>query len=269
MSKELSVFDSLRAQIVLHVAPVAQMMVTDVASGQQAIAAVKAVKEYIDQLDEKRTGLVKPLNDQVKRINAYAKDIEGPLLAAERHIKAQLVAFEEGQERIRQAERRKEEERLREIQRAADEERNRINAEIAAKHRAEQEALSAQVDAEDPFGAEDDDTAAVDRKVLEQLQAIEAAEVVAKLDREAAVRASEAKARQYDIDAGRLKNTKKAWKAEAIDLALVPRQYLIITLNTDACLAAARGGITDIPGVKLWQETQVSIGATTSLKALT
>lgn len=269
MSKELSQFDQLRADITLFISPLTRVVVNDVESGQRVIDALRAVKSYLKRIEETRTGLVKPLNDQVKLVNSYAKDIEGPLLDVERKAKAQLVAFEEIQEMKRQEEHRKEQERMREIQRAADLERDRINSEIFAKQKAERDALANDLGAADLFGADDEVDPIAERKALEEQQAREVVERQIQIDRDAAVRAGEAKARAYDIESTRLKNTKKTWKAELIDLEKVPRNYLIITLNTAACLAAARGGIADIPGVRLYQETQVAIGANTSIKTLT
>jgi hypothetical protein len=244
------------------------MTVTDVTSGQQAVEAAKQVKALMKKLEGKRKELLDPINARAKAIRDYASEIEAPLLRAEQHIKAQLVAFEERQERIRQEARREEERKRQEIERKAAEERAAREAEIAAKRQAELDAIKEKEFEDDLFGdgAVDGDA---ERRAAEARAAEAEAQARAEAETQAKIREIEASQRQYDINANRLKNTKKAWKCEATNLDEVPRHFLTITLNTQAVLAAARGGTTSIPGVRLWQETQVAIGANTSLKSLT
>lgn len=264
MSTELKVFDSLKTDISAFVAPLTQIKVTDRNSGNQVIEALKTVKVYLKKIEEARKAIVSPLNAKVKEVNAYASDIENPLLNVERIAKAQLVAFEEIQERTRQEEHRKAQERMREIQAKADAERVIQEAALAQKQREE----GVELDAADLFGSDEGSDLEVDRKELEARQAAEKALHDARLAEEARNREMDAKIRADEIENTRLRNTKKVWKCEAVDLALVPREFLKIELNSAAVLAAARGGVTSVPGVKLWQESQIAIGAHTSLKEL-
>lgn len=261
MSKELSQFDQLKADITVFVSPVSQIAVKDALSGQKAIEAAKTIKGFLNKLEGKRKELVSPLNDQVKLINSYAKDIEAPLLNAERHIKGQLIAFEEGQEKIRQQRLREEEQKRKEIEAKALAEQERVRLEFEAKRAVALAAVEDKSEAAELFGTHDDG----DRKAVEDQLAREEAERQAQFEREAKVRAADASARAWDINATRLKNAKKSWKCEATDLSKVPREFLVITLNTAAVLAAARGGTTEIPGVRIWQETGLAIGAHTHL----
>jgi hypothetical protein len=71
--------------------------------------------------------------------------------------------------------------------------------------------------------------------------------------------------RNYAIQEQRVKNTAKLWDCEVEDITKVPREFLVISLNKAAVLAAARGGVTNIPGVKLIQKTNVRFGARTAV----
>jgi hypothetical protein len=269
MSNEVAQFSELKANITLFVAPLRSIAVTDAVSGQKVIDALKQVKGYLKQIDEKKRLLLQPLTQQVTAIRDYASGLEAPLLDVERQAKAHLVAYEEIQEKKRAEAHRKEQERLREIQRQADAERARVDALAVERAAAERLALASVQESQDLFGCEDALAAEAERVALLERQSREQEARQAELDRQEAVRAGEARARAFDIESTRLKGTKKVWKCEAIDLSQVPPAFLIVQLNTAAVLAAARGGTTQIPGVKLWQESQVSIGANTSLKKLT
>lgn len=261
MSKDLAQFDSLKADITLFVAPVTGLKVSDFKSSAEAIEAGKQIKSLMKQVEDKRKGLVGPLNDQVKLINDYAKNIREPLERAESHVKTELNLFAVEQERIRQEELRRAEEDRREQERKAEEDRQRIAAEIEARKQAELAALhESREEAADIFGS-------ATPVSVEQVQAIEQAaerekvEAQAVLDREAAIRDAQARATEWDINQNRIKNTAKRWKVEVVDINLVPKEYVIMTLNSAMALAAARGGNTNIPGLKFSQEVSVSIGS--------
>jgi hypothetical protein len=246
MSKELLQFDSLKADVSALVAPARAIKVTDFASSADAINAAKQVKELSNQIEKKRKELVGPLNDQVKAINDYAKQILFPLVDAEAHIKAELRDFEIEQERVRAESRRK-----------AEEERIRKEAELRAKQdaeRAEVEArLAEEARAADIFGG---DESAPD------LEAIHTAMEEKQLQEQAIFR-SEVKAKEFDIDQQGIKGAAKVWKCEITDIDAIPKDYLIRTLNEKAVLAMARAGVTNIPGVRVWQDISVRIGAKT------
>ena len=268
MSTELAVFDSLKADITLFVAPLANIpAITSAEEAQRVVEAVRTVKAHLKKLGETADELLDPLKERVKFITAYVKDMKDPLQSVEASAKLKIAAWEDSQERLRQIERRKEQERMAEIQRQADAERERIEREVQAKALAEREKFEEANVAASLFGDDETDVEG-ERLAMENRLAREAAEQRVRLDREEAVAASESKARQYDINATKVSNSKRRWKAELIDIDKVPRAYLKMELNNAACVAAARGGITVIPGVRLYQETEIAIGATTRIKAL-
>jgi len=250
MTTEIALFDELKSELAELVAPTLGIKVTDALTGSSAIDAAKQVKALQKRIEDKRKALVGPLNDRVREINDYAKTIVAPLTEAEQHLKRELVAFETEQEKIRQAELRK-----------AEEERKRREAELLAQQEEERRQLAA-IQAEeseitDMFG-DDPEAPTVDPVKLEQKQQEERAKL-----------AQEAKVAEYDIKQSRgVKNARKIWKCEAVDLSLVPKEFLIIELNQAAVLAAARVGVTTIPGVRLWQETSIAIGANTYVPSL-
>lgn len=238
-TKAITEFDELQAEISALVAPTHKIQVIDFKSAQDATVAAKQVKALLLRIERKRDELVRPLNTRVREINAYAKSIEAPLLQSERHIKAQLVAFEVEQEEKRQQE-----------QRRIENERAQAEALLRIKQEQERQAVADPAAADDWFGGGED--VEQQRLALEEKHAQEQAKLRA-----------ETQAKVWDSEQRGVKNARKTWRCELVDMSLVPDQYKIVTLNEKAILAMARAGVTAIPGVKLWQETTVAIGANT------
>lgn len=227
--KSIKEFDALTADIAALIEPTNLIKVTDFNSCAYAIEAGKSVKGFLKKIEDKRKELVGPLNDQVKEINAYAKQISHPIETAESHIKSEVIAFENEQRKIRDELHRK---MLAE----------QIEKELAIKK--EQEKVAIEVHTEnDIFGIAD--------AQIEQLQ----------IDRR--VLDMETKAKEYDINQMGVKNARKIWKCELIDIKLVPDEFKIVTLNEKAVLAVARAGQTEIPGVRVFQETTIAFGDNT------
>lgn len=241
MSTALSQFDQLKADIVSLVAPVKTLRVTDFKSGQVAAETLNEVKNYLRQLEKKRVELTGPLNAEVKRINAYAKTIEAPLEEAEAFIKRQMAAFEDEQRKLRLAELAK-----------IEAERKRAEAELKAKQDAERVEAAARADAQ---------AAAAALFGLEEATPVDpVAELETKHQMEAAELKHEAAAKTFDVEQMGIKNAALIWKCELIDISLVPDEFLNKSLNTKAVLEAARAGRTDVPGVRLYQETSIRSG---------
>jgi hypothetical protein len=243
MSKELQTFEPLKLEIAKFVSPVKTLQVTDFQSSQQAIETAQKIKGYIKELDGKRRELVDPLNKQVKAVNEYVRSLEAPLLAAEAHVKNQLNAFAFEQEQRRraeqariEAERRKAEEELR-----AKQDQERVALQLSQAE--DQEALSL-------FGVEEE------VPTVEQVQVEERAQLREEFD-----------GRKWDADQRRIKNTRMTIRCEIEDVSLVPKEFLIVTLNEKAAVAALKAG-AKIPGLKVWEEANVAIGRKTRVPAL-
>lgn len=225
MENQIVEFNELKSEVSVMVAPTMAMTVSNAMTANAAINAAKAVKDYQKKIETVRKSLVDPLNAQVKKINSYAKEIELPLLEAETHLKRQLALFEEEQEKIRL-----------EALKKAEEERRRIAEELAKKQAEELEVATM-------FGES-------------------AEEVEAKHTAEQAALYNAVSTQVAAIESKGVKNSTKIWKCKAIDLAQVPKEFLIIQLNEKAVIAAAKAGVK-IPGVELWQETSIRIGSNT------
>lgn len=258
MSQELIQFDKLKADITVFVAPVMSVEVSDPQSSQSAIDVAKDIKGYLKAVDDKRKELVGPLNDRVKMINDYCKQITAPLLNAETHVKGQLNAFAAQQETIRQDAVRKAEAERREAERVAAEERERQEQELMAKQEADAEAHAKAVEL---FGT-GDVSVEEHNKAIDEAQQKEWAENQAKLDREAMERSIAHKQNLYDANQEQIKNTRKTLKCRVIDIAKVPREFLIIEVNEKAALAAAKAGVK-IAGLEFYEDISVAIGART------
>lgn len=247
----LSTFDALKAEAAQLAAPAMDIAVKDFATSQAAIDAGMQVKMLSKKIEERRKAVVEPFNKMVKQINEYAKDLSRPLVEAEAYIKAQLAAFDREQEKIREAARIE-----------AEKERQKKEAEVRAKQEAERMALAKKLEAEHEaanlFGAEPD---------AKEKQEAEIAALEQKATIELAGLKTEAWEKERAIADMGIKNARKTWKCELVDINLVPKEFLTITLNEKAVLAMARNGVTTIPGVELFQTVSIALGQHTYVPA--
>lgn len=247
-TQDLTQFNELKAEITDLVAPGKAITVTDFPSAARAAEAAKQVKALAKKVEERRKALTDPLLQQQRKIKQYADEISAPLDEVETHLKAQLRAFEIEQEKIRAEERRK-----------AEEEARRKEAELRAKQeadRAEHEAnLARQAKAASAFGDDDE----------EPTQTLEAQhdEFEAKQMAEQAALKNETAEREWNIKQQGVKGAVKDWKVDIIDINLVPIQYLKREVMVSLVKQAARNGVTDFPGLRVYQDISISIGANT------
>lgn len=229
MENQLTQFDQLRAEVTLFVEPCTKLTVGSDQDAETVLSAGKAVKDFMKKIEARRTELVKPLNERVKEINAYAKQIGAPLEAAESHIKKQLVSWERVLEQKRQEEMRKLE--------AA---RKQAEAEAQAKLKAQQEEA---------------ETVAM---FMEEKE-VKRTEIIQQAEAERAIFAIEKdhKEAEKTVAAIKVSGARKTWTFEVTDEALIPRAYLCI--DEKAIRQAVRDGIREIPGVNIFQETSIAI----------
>jgi DNA polymerase III alpha subunit (gram-positive type) len=229
---DLEKFNALKTEIAVVVAPVMSVKVRDAVSSQQAIDAAMTIKEMNKRIEALRKEAVEPLNQRVKEINAYAKAISLPLDQADGHLRAEINAFAQEQEKIR-----------REALRKVEEERIRKEAELRRKQEEEREALAAGAEL---FGTSEADVAAV----------------VEKQQVEIAVHKAEIATMDFDARQMNIKNTRSTWECKVIDLSLVPKEFLIIQVNEKAAVAAHKAGAR-IPGLEFVEQISVAIGSKT------
>lgn len=225
----LTKFDQLHADIVLFVAPAMTVKVADKESADKALEVARNVKSYLKKVEDKRTELVKPHNEIVKSINAYAKSIAGPLEKAEFHIKQELSAYEYELENKRREEMRK-----------AEEERKRLQAEADAKAKEREQELEVM----NMFGPTDESARAeVEAQVEKDREMMEVQQIH--------------KTNVKSIESMKVSGATKRWTFSVVNQELVPREFLIV--NETAIRAAIRAGTREIAGVNIFQETSVAI----------
>lgn len=281
MNAEIARFDQLRAQISSFVQPTEMIVVSDKATEISAGGALKTVKDFLKEIEARRVEAVQPLNDEVKYINAYAKEIAAPLIQAETHIKQKIGAWANA-ERVRmETERRELEEHHLAEQRRLDEARREREAEIAARVEGERRAIhekaaaefaaakqkqDAESEARKAFGSSAanaariaaDESARLSRVAEEQsapeARAAEESEAL-RLDQERAAKEQELAAHRAAraAEAARPKNLRRVVKFEILDPIQIPREYLDV--NESAIRKALQSAISAetvllIPGVK-------------------
>lgn len=270
--KDLVQFDELQVSVTRFVAPTLQIKVTDFQSARDATDCGNQIQEFQKQIDAKYKELTAPLNARLKFIRNIVNGIEGPLDSAEKHIKRELAKFADEQKILQEEARRKAEYERREIERKAAEEAQRLAQETEARRQEQLAQLASQPVAAPTdclFGSALNQSEEIEaqRQAIEAQAEQERLELQAKLEREQKIRDSEAKQREWDIKNSNLKNIRKNWDCEVVDINLVPKEFLIVTLNKAAVIAAAKAGVT-IPGVKTWAETTVALGRNSYVPSL-
>jgi chemotaxis protein histidine kinase CheA len=211
-----------------------------------ADAAVASIKSAAKAVEAKRTDLVKPLNDTVKKINAGFKPVSEALDQALECYRKPMSAFQAEQARIRA-------EAERERQRLEAEARAKAEAEMAAARRAAEEAEAARKAAqvEDPMEAllAEEDAADAERKAAEaRAQAEQSIRAIATIEPPVPVPAKVT---------GAASRTTTVWKYEVTDEALVPLSYRPIDHAALARDVRALKGEAQIPGVRVYSDIEV------------
>jgi chromosome segregation ATPase len=221
---ELGVFDPLKNDVVQLVARIPELRVVDHASNIIAAEHGSKIKALQKAIEARRDDLVRPLNTEVKRVNAYAKEIQAPLEDAERHLKKELAAFATVEAQRKAAERQKAEE-------AARAEKARI--ELEQKER-------------------DEAMAAAGVSVAPEQTETEIAEAHKVVDQ-----AFRAQARELARPA--VPNVKQVWKFEVVDPSAVPREFLMV--DEQAIRRFVASGGRDLSGVRIYSEASVALRA--------
>lgn len=257
---QLKVFDQLVSEITLFVAPIKSLKILDAESSQKGIDVANNLKSYLNRVENKRKELVGPLNDQVKAINSYCKDITAPLMLADTHVRSQLDEFASKQEKIRRAEQARIEAERIETQRVLQAQREKEERELREKLEAESERRAKAVSL---FGIDDGDIEKSTADLVAQ-QNEEWDRKQAELAAKETVRLDEFKAKQWDAKQMNIKNTRVVMKVRVLDINLIPKEFLIITPNDKALVAAGKAG-AKIPGVEFYEDISVAIGRTTRM----
>lgn len=217
----LEKFDELSAEIKAVCEPLLSVTIKTESDQENAYEAAKQIKKLGKAVEKRRKELTKPLKDEARSIEAYAKKVMEPLQAADSHLRKELTARAKKLEEKRRAE----------------EERLRKEREAEEKKRQEQEQKAADFDS--VFGSKESEQSKAERERAEFL-------------------ASERqKKEEKAIAQKKVKGTQKRWTYQVEDIEKVPHKYLVV--NSSAINAAIRSGEREIAGVKIYQETIVSV----------
>jgi hypothetical protein len=228
-TNEVELFSPVRAEISQLVTDCLTVEVTDEVTAASAMECAKALKKMEATIDDRRKELVAPHNEVVKRINGFAKLLQEPLHEAEAHVKSQLAIWNDILE----------ERRLKELESASKDlaaKKAQLDAQLAAE-REEQEALAL---FQDPHQANQNAIITHASAVMKQAE-------VEQSHRE----------HLKSLEQMKVSGSRKVWRFEIQDAGLVPREYL--TVDEKKIRAAVREGAREIPGVRIYQETQIAI----------
>lgn len=252
MTTELNTFDELAANITVFVAPTKSVQVSDIDSSAKATEVRRQLKFYSQEVEKKRQEMVRPLNERVNEINARCKAICAPILEADSSILHKLNSFASEQEAIKQAE----------MKRIAEERQKAERAEMAARVKAEEELKAKQAaEAEiEEAGASlfGDDEEEIETESVTERNERERLELDAKFQLDRNLAETARKQAEYDAGKMQVKGARKTACCEPVDFSKIPKEYLIVTLNSKMVIAAYKGGIKEIPGVRIWEEISVS-----------
>lgn len=225
----LKVFDPIKANIQLYVKPIFEMKISSSESLELVTDAARELKNFEKKVTARRKELVTPLNDQVDVINDYAKSVLALMEPATAHLKNEMKKWEAVLEQKRLEE-----------QKRIEEEKKRRETEAAEKARVAKE----EAEAVAAFGSEEDGERA---KLLAQAEAETDQAAIIALDKKA----------NKEVQSMRVSGAKKVWTFSVKDEAQVPREFLIV--DEKKIREAVRTGVRDIPGVEIFQDTQIAI----------
>jgi len=217
--KELEIFDPIKQEIEAFIQPAMSVAVKTKEDCSSALTIARTIKSFGKEIEERRKKIVDPLNKEVKRVNSLAKDILMPLEAAERHIKRELALFDMKLEK------------------------ERLEAKAAAEQafKREQEMIKA-AEKQNELDAMFSDNTELTTNIIEE------AKVLSKENLTQGIQ---------EANKNKVTGTQKVWNFEIVSELMVPRAYLKI--DEQAIRLAIRNGERDITGIRIFQETRVSI----------
>lgn len=279
MQSETAKFDSMRSRIVGYLEPLKGLVVRDKAENAAASGALVTVRGLAKEIESVRVAAVGPINEQVKAINARAKELAAPLEAAETQIKGLMRAFVDAEAARIQAERRAAEAKAAEERRILDDRRQAEERAAAEKARAEREKQQAEERerraaaeqakrAEAAFGVADaeaeekraEEAGIAKQKADEASQRLEREhqESLARIRREVVEADAKSRAEERRLEAQKVSGTRTVWKFEIQDWQEVPQEFWMI--DEAKVGAAVRGGAREIPGVRIYSEQAIVAG---------
>lgn len=245
----------VQSQVAAATAQAEAMQVRDQAEADMAATFLRDVKRRRSAAEAERKRLKEPILEAGRRIDQTFKDAMAPFDAADKIVRGKLGTYTAEQERIRREEEERLERERQERERKAREARERQEAEERQRReQAEREQREAEEEA--AKAKSEADREAAEALAAEAARAAEEASVaesaIASLPEVQMPKAVvAAPPKQEGI------STRKVWKAEVIDDAAVPRDYLVV--DEKAIRAAVKSGVREIPGVRIYSVDEMAV----------
>jgi len=263
--KELEQFDMAKSAIAQIKEGLDQFVLTDQNSRDALFNKCRDAAGWRKRVDEKRLELIRPINDELKvlkeeyeaarvplmerkkMIDAYAKDeLLEPLNASIDAKKQKIIAFDKEEEKKREIER----------QRLENERKAREEQERKAREAAEQKAREEQEKIEKEKRENEERLKGIARKkaLAEAEEKKRQAEAKAREEQERIDKENEDR-RKAEEEKEKELNRKVSGRVKIIktftvlDLAKVPDEYLIKTLDKKKVQAVIDAGVESIPGI--------------------
>lgn len=239
----LAVFDPLKAMVAVYASGLVSVDVRSPESAQLAIQQLNEASRIEKEIEKARKAYVGPLNDQVKLCNSHAKSIVEDLTRGIQSTRRQLADWELKLDRERQAAKA-------EADRARAEEQEKIRIESLKN-----------VTPEPPPAPPEDSWDAVfnasgDTMPADPMAELAAASKRAEIERREIEVAHAHHRATKEIEANRVKGSKKVWKFQVEEAGLVPREYLMV--DERLIRQAIAGGVREIPGVRVYEDVIIS-----------
>ena len=220
----------------------------------RAVGAIYAdIKNKIKLVEAERVKRTGPLNESLRLINADFKAISETLKSALGPYERALLAYKQEEERQRIA-----------AENAARIERERIEAECRAKADEERQKLAElKRQAEEAAKAQESPLTPIEAFIAEEEAAALQAEIeAARLATENAIRETAMAPRQVQVQAppkvtAAGTSFRSVWKFKVVDLAQVPREYMILNEQMVGALARSTKGAMTIPGIEIYEEKTI------------
>jgi hypothetical protein len=220
----------------------------------RAVGAIYAdIKNKIKLVEAERVRRTGPINESLRIINSDFKAISETLKSALVPYERALLAYKQEEERQRIA-----------AENAARIERERIEAECRAKAEEEHQKF-------DELKRQAEEAAKAQKALLTPIEAFiaeeEAATLQAEIDAarlatENAIRETAMAPRQVQVQAppkvtAAGTSFRSVWKFKVVDLAQVPREYMVLNEQMVGALARSTKGAMQIPGIEIYEEKTI------------
>lgn len=225
VKSDLRKFNKAEAKVNEAVKSLQGIIIIDQPGVDSAMTKMKEAKSVETLIENKRKDLVKPYNDEVSRINKYAKDLIAKIPPAIQAVKDTVLDWQ-----------RKEEQRLKDLRTTA-----RVNQLIEIGFKQKQiEELKDQSEGADFFG----DTA--EKELI--------AKEIETLNSQPSVTKSFS---MPSFGSTKKNGLTKRWTFEITDASQVPSEYLVV--DEKKVREAVAAGTRSIPGIRIYQDESISL----------